>query len=148
MYTSPLTFEDCPHAAHLHQNTFFKGWSEKDFLEFLENPLIHGLKIEEKDELIGYILWREVGDEAEILTLVVAPSYQRMGRGTLLLTSLFEILVNKGIQKIFLEVAEDHDKTQSFYKKHGFFLLNKRPNYYARKESLYVSALIFLKKLL
>ena len=147
MRISPLTLEDCKLAAQLHQNAFFKGWSEKDFQELLENPLIYGSKIEENHGLSGYILWREVGDEAEILTLVVAPSFQRMGRGSLLLTSLFEILMKQGIKKLFLEVAEDNDKAQYIYRKNEFLLLSERPHYYSRKGGSSVSAFIFLKKL-
>ena len=147
MRASPLTLEDCWHAAHLHQNAFFKGWSEKDFQEFLENPLVYGLKIEENHGLSGYILWREVGDEAEILTLVIAPSHQRRGRGGLLLTALFEILMKKSIQKLFLEVAEDNDRAQSFYRNNDFLLLSKRHHYYPRKEGPPISAFIFLRKL-
>jgi len=148
MLTSPLTLEDCYEAARLHQNAFFKGWGEKVFQEFLQNPLIHGLKVEENHKLNGYIVWREVGEEAEILTLVVNPAYQRTGIGSLLLMVLLDLLMKKGIAKLFLEVAEDNKKAQSFYIKHDFVLLCKRPNYYQRENNNLIPALNFFKTLL
>lgn len=143
----PLTLKDCKASAGLHQEAFFKGWIEKDFQNFLHDPLIHGLKIEEESKLCGYILWREVGAEAEILTLVVDPAHQQKGMGSLLLNALFKLLISKGITELFLEVAEDNPQAQSFYFKHGFVLLSKRPHYYARPENTFVAALNFFKKL-
>ncbi len=143
----PLTLKDCGQAARLHQAVFFKGWKETDFKEFLENPLVYGLKTEENQELSGFILWREVGEEAEILTLVVAPFYQRKGKASLLLEALFEILTKKTIQNLFLEVAEDNNQDQAFYKRHNFLLLSKRPHYYPRQDGLFIPAFIFFKKL-
>ena|ERR1700722_19500553 len=148
MHISSLTLEDCQEAARLHQDAFFKGWKEKDFQEFLQNSLVHGLKIEENCDLSGYILWREIGEEAEILTFIVAPSYRRMGRGSLLLTTLFELLLKKNITKLFLEVAEDNKGAQSFYIKHDFVFFNKRQQYYAREENKFIPALNFVKQLI
>ena len=148
MHINSLTLEDCEEAARLHQNAFFKGWSKKDFQEFLQNSLTHGLKIEASNSIYGYILWREVEDEAEILTLVVVPAYQRTGIGSLLLKVLSEVIIKKGITKLFLEVAEDNTQAQLFYHKHNFILLSKRPNYYQREKSKFVAALNFFKILL
>lgn len=181
MYITSLTVEDCVHAAELHQAAFYKGWEKKDFEDFLEDPLVFGLKIQ-KDELLssldsssldyhaelvsasdkgshskfgmttkgettfcGYILWREIGLEAEILTFVVAPPFQRRGVGSLLLNAFFERLNEKGISKTFLEVAEDNNIAKSFYIKHGFTFLGTRLNYYKRPGNQFVDALNFIK---
>ena len=147
MHTEPLTLKDCKKAAYLHQNAFFKGWRERDFQEFLQNPLVHGLKIGKNDELAGYILWREIGEEAEILTLVVAFCSQRQGIGSHLLTTLCEYLIKKNVIKLFLEVAEDNNPGKNFYIRNGFTFLNIRPQYYPRKENKLISAYTFLKEL-
>ncbi len=148
MPISPLTLKDCQKAALLHQGAFLKGWDAKTFREFLRNPLVHGLKIGENHELYGYILWREMGDEAEILTFVVASSYQRMGKGTFLLITLIKALRIKNITNLFLEVAEDNINAQSFYLKNGFSLLSIRPHYYPREGGKFIAALNFFKKLI
>lgn len=140
---SPLTLEDCPQASHLHQAAFYRGWFESEFRSFLNDPLVFGLKIQKGGVLCGYILWREVGLEAEILTLVVAPGFQRMGMGDCLLKALFERLKTHRIHKLFLEVAEDNEAAKGLYIKHDFVLLRTIPNYYGRPGGRYVNGLSF-----
>ncbi len=148
MNISPLILKDSQEAAELHQKAFFKGWTASVFEEFLQNPLTFGLKIKKNKSLSGYILWTKIADEAEILTLVVDPSYQRKGIGSALITRLCETLKDKGILRLFLEVAEDNVEGLSFYPKHGFVFLSKRPRYYPREENGYISALNFVKDLI
>ncbi|MBI2707098.1 MAG: ribosomal protein S18-alanine N-acetyltransferase [Proteobacteria bacterium] len=147
MNISPLTFADCQDAATLHKQAFFRGWTESVFQEFLQTPITFGLKVEENNTFSGYILWREIKDEAEILTLVIAPSNRQKGCGSALLTALFTILKDKGILHLFIEVAEDNDAAISFYRKHGFVFYGKRPHYYPREENKHICALNFVKDL-
>ncbi|MBY0500765.1 MAG: GNAT family N-acetyltransferase [Alphaproteobacteria bacterium] len=147
MFISALTQKDCAAAAILHQEVFFKNWEEHIFKDFLQNSMIHGLKLKHKGQLCGYILWREVEGEAEILTFVVAPFHQRKGLGNRLILTFFEVMAKKEITDIFLEVAEDNEKGINFYRKYGFAFLSKRPFYYLREGNRYVSALNFSKKL-
>ena len=147
MPITPLIQDDCSKAALLHQQAFYKGWTEKDFKDFIDDPLIYGLKIKKEDVLTSIILWREVGDEAEILTLIVNPTYQKQGQAGLLLKTLMIQLVHKNISKVFLEVAEDNEVAHYFYKKYGFYLLNKRPQYYKREGNKCATALNLMKKL-
>ncbi len=147
MNISPLTLKDCQTAATLHKQAFFKGWEESVFQEFLQAPLTFGLKIEDNDTLSGYILWREIQDEAEILTLVVASSSRRKGCGGALLSTLYTILKDKGIDRLFIEVAEDNEAGIPFYAKQGFVFSGKRPHYYPREKNQYVCALNFFKDL-
>lgn len=144
----PLTLADCANAASLHQQTFPRGWTEDSFQDFLKDPLVFGLKIEGQSTLLGYILWREVLDEAEILTLVVAENHRQKGLGTQLLTNLCSHLREKNIHTLFLEVAEDNSNAVSFYRKHGFNFISKRSNYYPRTINISVSALNFSKKII
>lgn len=140
-----LMHQDCIQTASLHQASFYKGWEKKDFQAFLKDPFTFGLKIKEEKNFCGYVLWREIAPEAEILALVISPLFQRQGMGNLLLTTLFERLREKGISKLFLEVAEDNKSAQSFYRKNGFALLGKRENYYLRPNNKLVNALNFVK---
>jgi ribosomal-protein-alanine N-acetyltransferase len=147
MLIAPLIQSDCSKAALLHQQSFYKGWTEKDFKDFIDDPLIYGLKVTKDDVLTSIILWREVGNEAEILTLIVDPTYQKQGQATLLLKTLMTHLVHKNISQIFLEVAEDNEGAHYFYKNHSFQLLNKRPKYYKREGNNCIAALNLVKKL-
>jgi [ribosomal protein S18]-alanine N-acetyltransferase len=147
MHIRPLVLNDYAHASRLHKNAFYRGWSEKDIQELLEGSLTWGLKIEENRELLGYIIWREVADEAEILTLIIDPLCQRKGYATQLLETVCNSLIKKKIFKLFIEVAEDNNGAQSFYKAHGSTYLTTRPNYVLREGGRYRSALLFVKTL-
>jgi len=145
MYVTSLTLNNCAQATQLHRACFYKGWTEKDFQDFLRDPLVFGLKIQKEDTFCGYILWREIDHEAEILTLVIAPPFQRKGLGNHLLKALLTYLKEKKISKLFLEVAEDNKAAQSFYLRNGFTLLGTRPKYYKRPENKFVDALNFVR---
>lgn len=145
MHITPLSLKDCHQVAHLHQATFYRGWNKKDFEAFVKDLFVFGFKIEKEGIFCGYILWREVEGEAEILTLGIAPPFKRMGMGNMLLNALTERLKAQGISKLFLEVAEDNQEAKDFYMKNGFTSLGKRPNYYLRPGNKLVNALSFLK---
>lgn len=175
MLIAPLTIDECAQAAHFHQTTFYRGWTEKEFQDLLKDPLVCGFKAQEKksfsklsttsqnyhaefvlasqgapkqvrdNNMCGYILCRIVKNEAEILTLVIAQPFQRKGIGSLLLQYLYEHLKAKGVSKLFLEVAEDDKGAQSFYVTNGFALLGQRPKYYKRPGNQFVDALNFVK---
>jgi ribosomal-protein-alanine N-acetyltransferase len=146
MLISKLTFKDAQVAAMLHQQAFYKGWQIKDFEDFLREASIKGLKTTANNEVVGFVLWRELLDEAEILTIVVRGDSKRKGIGSFILDSLFTELKQKGILNLFIEVAEDDEGAQLFYKAHGFEFVNKRSQYYKRESGKKVSALIFIKR--
>lgn len=110
MNISPLILKDSQEAAELHQKAFLKGWDSTVFEEFLINPLTFGMKIKEDQNLAGYILWRKIEDEAEILTLVVDPKRQRKRIGSALMTHLCATLKETGVARLFLEVAERSER--------------------------------------
>ncbi len=147
MTLSPLTLRDYREASTLHQEAFFTGWSDTSFQELLQTPHTFGIQMREKENLLGYILWREIEDEAEILTFVIATHARQKGRGSALLNALCARLKRKEIQSLFIEVAEDNIPALSFYQKHAFTLLGKRKNYYARENNTYICAMTFQKKL-
>lgn len=144
---TPLMLMDCQEAARLHEEAFFKGWTTQDFLDFLTDSLIQGLKITNGGTLLGYILWRALENEAEILTLVVNPASQKQGIGSQLLQTLIAQLQTTPAERLYLEVAEDNRPGRAFYQKHGFSFLSQRPNYYPREGNKKVSALNLYKKI-
>ena len=59
-------------AAALHETSFATPWTDDEFAKLLEQPGVAGL-LWQDDAPTGFILIRAVADEAEILTLAVAP---------------------------------------------------------------------------
>jgi ribosomal-protein-alanine N-acetyltransferase len=78
----------------------------------------------------GFLIGRQVGDEAEILNLGVTPARRRRGEGgALLLAALYEFR-SRGVSRVFLEVRESNEAGVAFYSKHGFSKTGRRSGYY------------------
>ena len=92
------------------------------------------------------ILLRSVADEAEVLTICVAPESRRAGLGRDLLRAGLSLLGAGQIARVFLEVAEDNLPAQGLYQSEGFVEVAERRDYYRRGES-HVSARVLEKKL-
>lgn len=72
-----------------------------------------------------------VGEQADILTLAVAPRYRHRGLGSLLLRELIATARREGAQAVFLEVRSRDAYAQAFYRSHGFIAIREVKNYYA-----------------
>lgn len=94
--------------------------------------------------ITGFIVARQVADEAEILNLAVSPRLRRAGHATGLLLAVLQVFRQKHVGRVFLEVRESNAAALAFYRKHGFVPTGRRKAYYfAPRED----ALLLTKKL-
>jgi ribosomal-protein-alanine N-acetyltransferase len=113
-----------------------KKWSYFQILREFKNDFSKILVFKEKEEIIGYLIFREIEPEIEILKIGVRKEYQRKGVGTKLMQKLIEIAKEKNISKIFLEVKASNLSAYNFYKKLGFKEMYRRKNYYGNEEAI------------
>lgn len=113
--------------AALHATAFPPGdaWSPAAFHALLQMPGVFGLVTEG-----GMILARIAADEAEILTLAVAPTYRRQGLGDSLVETAVLHAAALGAVTMFLEVAEENAPALALYTGLGFAPAGRRPDYY------------------
>ncbi len=128
--------------AKLHAASFDSGWSEKDIAELLGSPGCVALLATSDDGPIGFLMYRTVADEAEIITVCVAPAYQRRGAGLQIVSTTQELLRSFKISSLFLEVAAGNTEAISVYNRAGFLEVGKRKGYYAHKNGEIEDALI------
>ncbi len=119
----------------IHDLCFESSWATSEFDELFEMTGIFGLSATRASKTLGFILMRQAGNEAEILTLVVRPVDQRKGCGRILLTSSLSLASANGCQEVFLEVARDNKAALTLYLNCGFKQVGTRPNYYRRLET-------------
>jgi ribosomal-protein-alanine acetyltransferase len=81
-------------------------------------------------EVTGFLMGREVVDEAEVFTFGVAPKYRRQGHGAALVSAAIEGLRSRGVKNLFLEVRESNLGAIAFYEKLGFTNIGYRKVYY------------------
>lgn len=132
---------DWARLAALHAAAFpgDRGWTAGE----IESLARAGLLIEAED---GFALFSRAADEAELLTIAVAPDARRKGRARALLTAGEIRLAGAGAARVFLEVAEDNAAARALYAAAGYREIARRPAYYRRAEGK-VDALLLEKVL-
>jgi len=126
-----------PALQHLHQATFWQGWDEETFRTFLRDETVSCLvarPIGMPENITGFILVRQVADEAEIITLAVARQNRRQGVGYALLDAALRYFYHQRVQKLFLEVEEKNHGALSLYRRFGFEEMGRRRGYYQTAE--------------
>jgi ribosomal-protein-alanine N-acetyltransferase len=102
------------------------AWDEGAFRTQLELPGVTGLVHPDG----GLILVRLAADEAEILTLAVAPEARRRGVGRHLIEDAAQRLAAAGAVALFLEVSTSNTSARALYESSGFEPVGRRRNYY------------------
>ncbi|MEM6465065.1 MAG: GNAT family N-acetyltransferase [Pseudomonadota bacterium] len=131
--------------ARLHALSFGdapRPWSAKAFEDLLSAP---GVFMMTEDE--AFLIWRDTGDGAEILTLATPPRVRRQGKGRQLVLGFLDAAQHVGAPSAFLEVAETNAPAQALYAKCGFAPVGRRKNYYRTHDGRRVDALVLKKQL-
>jgi len=82
------------------------------------------------DQIIGYSLIMLVLDEAHLLNLSVAKSYQKQGLGRVLLEHMVSIARKNQMANMFLEVRPSNISAIALYENMGFNEMAVRRKYY------------------
>lgn len=125
--------------AELHAAAFAQArpWSAEEFAALLDQPQVILL-----GDVRSFLLGRQAGGEAELLTIATHPKNRRLGLANNLIASFLAILRDDGVQSVFLEVAEDNQAAKLLYLKAGFLEAGRRPRYYARPNGTKVAAIV------
>jgi [ribosomal protein S18]-alanine N-acetyltransferase len=105
-------------------------WTEWGLKELLGWPGVLALVSESASKVNGFIIGRQVAEEAEILNLAVIPAKRRQGEGGALLKAALEEFRARRVSRVFLEVRESNETAITFYAKHGFSKMGRRAGYY------------------
>ena len=88
------------------------------------------LVCEKHGEATGFIIARQIADEAEVLNLGVRRDGRRRGEGGALLEAALGAFKAAGVSRVYLEVRESNAVATTFYEKHGFRMTGTRNGYY------------------
>jgi [ribosomal protein S18]-alanine N-acetyltransferase len=123
------TAADCDVMAAIHAAAFAPpdAWSRDVFALQLALPNVFGLL----HPGAGLILVRVAADEAEILTLAVAPHARRSGIGAALLHQATTRAAASGASTVFLEVSVNNIAAYQLYTRANFVQVGRRPHYYS-----------------
>ena len=124
------TGEDIESILMIDHEVLQTNWSEVLYLEamILKDNYFYVLDLE--GVCIGFILFRSLGDDAEVLQNAVQKDYQNFGFGKVMLEKMIQKVHSKGLKYLYLEVSEHNTPAYEFYRKYGFERIHVRKNYY------------------
>lgn len=123
---------DAASLAALHAESFRRGWSEEEFARLLIDRNVIADVAMVGETLAGFVMSRCAVEEAEILSVAVAPARRSRGVAGRLLAVHLGRLAAAGIERVFLEVDQDNAPACRLYATAGFREVGRRPGYYVR----------------
>jgi ribosomal-protein-alanine N-acetyltransferase len=125
--------------AGLHARCFTvpRPWSVAEFEAFLAAP---ATVLTSRPG--GFALGQVMADEAELLTIAVAPAQRRQGLGRGLLGAFLTDCAARGAAAVFLEVDAGNTPALALYRSAGFLEAGLRRAYYHAPDGTATDALI------
>lgn len=127
---------DIPAVMEIDRLSFPMPWSARSYeAEILKNEQSHFFVAEptagETDfQLVGYVGYWFIIDEAHISTIAVHPQWRGMGVGEKLLLAALDDALTVGATEASLEVRISNEVAQRLYRKYGFVETGTRKFYY------------------
>ncbi len=123
--------EDIDGVLTVEKESFSTPWTEKLFLDEVENPrTVYYVAETESGEIAGYGGMWHVVDEGQITNIAVKKAFRGEGVGSKLLGSLINWAKDNGIRVIELEVRAGNTAALGLYNKYGFNAVGRRKDYY------------------
>ena len=138
---------DAAALAALHAESFRRGWSEEEIERLLIDRAVVADVALMGETPAGFVMSRCAVDEAEILSVAVAPARRGRGLAGRLVALHLGRLAGIGIVRVFLEVDRDNVPACRLYRSAGFREVGQRPGYYARPGAAPAVALVMRRDL-
>ncbi|SCY46342.1 GNAT family N-acetyltransferase [Microvirga guangxiensis] len=139
----PLGTDSASRLAAIHGASFAQPWSTLEFERLLgERGVVgDGVFLGSATKPSGFVLSRIVLDEAEILTVAIAPDARGKGYSIPLLERHLDELSRRAVRNVYLEVEEGNDPALALYRRFGFEETGRREGYYQKADGTRVAAL-------
>lgn len=132
----PGRITDADDLAALHAHAFRHGWPATEMEALIADPTVTTVvarqgRTQYTRRPVGFVMARAAADEAEILTVVVAPKRRGRGIGRQMMDETIRRLYFLRVGALFLEVDESNEPAIGLYRRLGFREVGRRANYYA-----------------
>jgi len=130
--------------AALHARLFDPPWDAPAIARLVEHPAAAAFVAQAREPraMAGFVIGQLAADEAEILSIGVAPEWQRRGVARAMMDGLVRAARRAEAKRLFLEVAEDNEAAMALYKALNFAAVGRRKGYYERTGGTRVDAVI------
>jgi ribosomal-protein-alanine N-acetyltransferase len=118
----------------IERSSSLTPWSKEMFIEELRNPLshcfIHRVKRGEPHSILGFICFRNMGEESELLNIGVHPMHRRMGIGKQLMQFYMDFCSERQIKSFYLEVYASNPSAIRLYRWFSYQPVGTRKKFY------------------
>ncbi len=123
-----------PAVLAIERVSFPNPWHESTFRGEIQNrslsfPLV--MVQTEDNQVVGYIIFWQIGDEVQVNNIAIHPDFRRRGLGETLLRHALARAKQQGANYVSLEVRQSNFAAQALYRKLGFQSLGVRRFYYS-----------------
>jgi ribosomal-protein-alanine N-acetyltransferase len=113
-------------------------WSRQSFLEELRNPFAYCFTLKRirgpDDQAIGFICFRIVKEESELLILAIHPHYRQRGLGKKLMTFYVDFCSERKIKTFYLDVGVSNQPAIRLYQSFAYQPIGRRSKFYQGRE--------------
>jgi ribosomal-protein-alanine N-acetyltransferase len=112
-------------------------WSKKMFIEEMRNGSAFCFVIKKEDgseqPMMGFICFRNLAEESELLKICVHPDHRKLGVGKKLMTFYIDFSRQRGIKTFYLEVYPSNHPAIHLYQLFSYQPSGMRKNFYQGK---------------
>lgn len=131
----PAGGDDLPRVLEIARHSATAArWNEAEYRKILSsetNRKLMTLVVQEDERLMGFLIARQVAeDEWEIDNVAVSGDGRRRGLGSRLIGHFLQLVRERGVREVFLEVRESNRAAQALYEKWAFVEAGRRAAYY------------------
>ncbi len=128
----PVAREDLPTLMEIESQVSPFPWTAKQFSDSIKGH--QGVVLVKSDEIVSYLFFYRILDQAELLNIAVAPDFQGHGLGSRLLKYCLDQL-REYTQHLHLEVRASNFPAIALYLRNGFKQVGERRGYYRDGDS-------------
>ena len=131
MTIRPMTNEDLDKVLLIEAESFKLPWTKDHFhYELHDNPYAFLFVAVQDGELLGFIDYWIMFEQATINQIAVAQKYRRRGIGAIILDDALNRMKLAEATQVSLEVRVSNNIAGDFYRDHGFKTMLTKPHYY------------------
>ena len=138
MIIRKANLDDVEAIVSLDQEVLQTNWHEKLYAESIVLKDTQSLVLDHEGRLIGFLIYRNIGGDLEIIQLALNKEYQRQGLASMMIDYMIQDAQSSTIDFIYLEVEMDNLPAFNLYKKYGFEAIHQRKNYYGQGQNAIV----------
>jgi ribosomal-protein-alanine N-acetyltransferase len=142
-----MDIKDLDEVSSIETSNSLTPWSKNMFVEEIRNSFAYCFVMKTEDgskhPVIGFICFRNITEESELLNIGVHPDYRQLGIGKKLMQFYIDFSRQRGIKTFYLEVHSSNQSAIHLYQLFSYQSSGRRKKFYQGK----FDALLMMKKI-